>query len=114
MSSFGVFRQKSISLDALESALSVEGYAVVSKTEIKLLNEMPVHLPVYIALNQTNKEKCAKLLPYAKSQNGQDILAAALCPAREGGYFVEFGGCNGEILSNTNLLEKRPQQLNGH
>ena len=39
MSSFGVFRQKSISLDALESALSVEGYAVVSKTEIKLLNE---------------------------------------------------------------------------
>ena len=107
MSNLGVFRQKSISLDALESALSVEGHAVVSKTERKLLNEMPVHLPVYIALNQTNKGKCAKLLPYAKSQNGQDILAAALCPSREGGYFVEFGGCNGEILSNTNPLEKR-------
>ena len=82
MSNFEIFRQKSISLHVLESALSIEGHAVVSKSERKLLNEIPRHLPVYIALNQTNKEKCSKPLPYAKPHNGQDILAAALFLAR--------------------------------
>ena len=49
-----------------------------------------------------------KLIPYidqSRSQIGQDLFAIWAAGLKRGGYFVEFGACDGLIGSNTYLLE---------
>lgn len=41
-----------------------------------------------------------------ESQFYQDILGLLLSRGKQGGYFVEFGACDGVKISNTYLLEK--------
>lgn len=40
------------------------------------------------------------------SQNGQDLWVLENLNEKRGGYFVDFGACDGVIFSNTYLLEK--------
>jgi len=52
-----------------------------------------------------------KMLKQSKSQISQDVFVASELSLwdkkKEPGFFVEFGGCDGLLLSNTFLLEKR-------
>jgi len=56
------------------------------------------------------REFISSLLPYSRSQHGQDIFAAChaqSCGVLESGFFVEFGATDGVSLSNSWLLENR-------
>lgn len=55
----------------------------------------------------SDKNQLIELSLHSKSQRNQDLLVAAICHFKKGGYFVEFGATNGVDLSNTHLLEKR-------
>ena len=52
-------------------------------------------------------ERVFKYLPHSKSQNFQDIFVLTHLGFNKNGYFLEFGACGGDYLSNTHLLEKQ-------
>lgn len=49
---------------------------------------------------------CCENLHLAKSQLLQDLFVLFILKDMERGYFVEFGACDGVLLSNTLMLEK--------
>jgi len=53
-----------------------------------------------------NDFKVTDLLDKSKSQNGQDLFALWATGFKREGVFIEFGGYDGMIFSNTYLLEK--------
>jgi len=50
---------------------------------------------------------CQRSLPKSRSQILQDLWVLYMSGEKRNGYFVEFGACDGEILSNTLLLEEQ-------
>ena len=44
--------------------------------------------------------------PHPKAQLDQDLFVLFATQEKRGGYFVEFGACDGVTLSNTLLLER--------
>jgi FkbM family methyltransferase len=54
----------------------------------------------------TSIELAEEILDNSKSQLGQDVLALAAHGIMRDGFFVEFGATDGEVLSNSHLLEK--------
>ena len=51
-------------------------------------------------------EAVARQFRKSESQFGQDILGLLLGRGKRGGFFVEFGACDGVRISNTYLFEK--------
>ena len=49
---------------------------------------------------------CQRHLAKSQSQILQDLWVIHMLRSKRGGYFVEFGGCDGLYLSNTALLER--------
>ena len=50
---------------------------------------------------------CARNHGASESQFFQDLFVLFILGGRKGGYFVEFGACDGLYLSNTLLLERK-------
>ena len=50
--------------------------------------------------------KIPNFIEESKSQNGQDLFALWATGFKREGLFIEFGGYDGVIFSNTYLLEK--------
>lgn len=49
---------------------------------------------------------CQQRLSESRSQILQDLWVLHMLGEKRGGYFVEFGACDGKMLSNTLLLER--------
>ncbi|MGH8200941.1 MAG: FkbM family methyltransferase [Steroidobacteraceae bacterium] len=59
------------------------------------------------AMPADQRERLSGLLPASRSQICQDLLVLSELDFRRDGYFVEFGACDGRVISNTHLLEQQ-------
>ncbi|MGD1845535.1 MAG: FkbM family methyltransferase [Salibacteraceae bacterium] len=59
-----------------------------------------------LAMPTEKLEQLVPLLPKSKAQLRQDLYVLLQLDFKREGYFVEFGATNGQVLSNTHLLEK--------
>ena len=64
-------------------------------------------LKLLINLNEKNILKTIKYYPFSKSELIQDLFVLNKLNFKKKGFFVEFGAMDGEIASNTHLLEKK-------
>lgn len=95
-------REKAIrEYEALVSALQ---YTIGERERVKALWTL-----VEMNLGRTSPDVVARLmrgLVGSPSERQQDLFALLLTQKFEGGFFVEFGACNGVAASNTYLLER--------
>ena len=62
---------------------------------------------ILVALDRTDIEKKKTFIDISNSELKQDFFVLNTLNFKKGGYFVEFGSCNGLEFSNTLLLEKK-------
>jgi FkbM family methyltransferase len=58
------------------------------------------------AMPDTHRERLSELITASNAQLCQDLFVLSELNLKRGGYFVEFGACNGIEVSNTYLLER--------
>jgi len=61
---------------------------------------------LYSYLEAAQRANIAKFISCSTSQLAQDLFVLAILGPKKNGYFVEFGACDGLLLSNTYMLEK--------
>lgn len=62
---------------------------------------------ILLLLVSPNKLKMIKNFKYSRSQLYQDLFVLTQLNFKKGGFFVEFGACDGLYLSNSLLLESK-------
>lgn len=72
-----------------------------------LVPDLPLEIARELRLDDWQFDKYSTFYTDFKSQNFQDLFALHYAKFKESGYFVEFGACDGVLLSNTYVLEKR-------
>lgn len=85
-------------------AKNAKPYKVEGKGE--LVPYLPKAVDLQLDLSPEEKQRFKKCYSNFKSQNFQDLFALKYSNFKASGYFVEFGACDGELLSNTYVLEK--------
>lgn len=85
-------------------AKNAKSYKVQGKGE--LVPYLPKAVDLQLDLSPEEKKWFKKCFSNFKSQNFQDLFALKYSNFKDSGYFVEFGACDGELLSNTYVLEK--------
>lgn len=73
----------------------------------KLIPDLPSEISMIMKLEDWQFDKYNSFYTDFKSQNFQDLFALHYAKFKESGFFVEFGACDGVLLSNTYVLEKR-------
>ena len=72
--------------------------------ELKRLGKWSIFINLLVPVELV--PKVLDVLPYSKSQIGQDVFALVALDFKRQGFFVEFGATNGIDLSNSLLLER--------
>lgn len=109
MSSFyGYFRS------ILEKGLSLFGLGLVRKQDLERLKAMDaayesnyVDFEIIQKLSVNAREKYGKFRTHSTSALRQDLVALLVTDFKQGGFFVEFGACDGKFVSNSFLLETK-------
>lgn len=105
---YGYFRS------ILENSLSLFGLGLIRKQDLKRLKAMDaayesnfVDFEIIQKLGFSSRENYGKFRSYSTSALRQDLVALLVTDFKEGGFFVEFGACDGKFVSNSFLLETK-------
>lgn len=93
----------------LFGVFEVAGRVASFDNESRSLNAWQSFVAAFKGRRSNTKSRLAKvcsLIEASQSQFSQDILALLIARGKRGGYFVEFGACDGVLISNSLLLEK--------
>ncbi|MFD1096135.1 FkbM family methyltransferase [Salegentibacter chungangensis] len=93
----------------IDKAFSLIGYKIINDIELQKLlidQEYANELKFILSFEPKNLNKYFEVRTLSKSQLRQDLFVLNELDFKNNGYFVEFGGCNGILHSNTYLLEK--------
>jgi FkbM family methyltransferase len=103
---YGCFRS------ILEKGLSLFDLGLVRKQDLERLKAMDaayesnyVDFEIIQKLGFNAREKYGKFRSYSTSALRQDLVALLVTNFKQGGFFVEFGACDGKFVSNSFLLE---------
>jgi FkbM family methyltransferase len=93
----------------VQRALATAGVRVVRSESLTELQRRARHaerrLAVLGLMSSRPVEVALRMLDASRAQLQQDIFAWSRRDFRTGGFFVEFGACDGVQLSNTQMLE---------
>jgi FkbM family methyltransferase len=79
-------------------------YTIGERERLKVLWRL---MSLFIAPHRAVLAQRIMRLQYSsKAERYQDIFAMISCGGKEGGYFVEYGACDGIVASNTFALER--------
>ncbi|GAA4324705.1 hypothetical protein GCM10023115_41610 [Pontixanthobacter gangjinensis] len=93
----------------INKAFSLIGYNIIRKNELQKLfidKKFANELKFLLSFQPKNLNKYFEVRELSKSQLRQDLFVLNELEYKNNGYFVEFGGCDGILHSNTYLLEK--------
>jgi len=94
---------------AVQKALGAVGVRLVRSEKLIELQRRARHaereLAVCGLMSGRPVEEALGMLEASRAQLQQDIFAWSRCDFRSGGFFVEFGACDGVRHSNTQMLE---------
>lgn len=94
----------------VDNLLSLIGFRLIKSKDFDQLvldSKNSKELQFILNLPKGQIENFFKYRDHSKSQLKQDLFVLSKLKFKRNGYFVEFGGCNGVLHSNTYLLEKK-------
>ena len=100
----GTLRRR-LALEVAEKEMHATSVRALIAQRERLFAIMEYAGSVSIFKNGNNLAQVLESVRKTESQFYQDIFGLLLAKGRRGGYFVEFGACDGMRISNTYLLE---------